>query len=174
MKDTMTDLLTRRSVRSYLSDMVDEKTLDEILEAGKYAPTGRNFQSPIMIAVTDRNLRDRIAKINASVMGSLNDPFYGAPCVIIVLADRSKAPTTYVYDGSLVMGNLLLAAHAKGLGACWIHRAKETFETEEGKKILSELGITGDYVGIGNCILGYPDGPLPETKPRKENYIYKV
>ena len=173
MKETMTDILTRRSVRSYLSDQVDDKTLDEILEAGAYAPTGRNLQAPIMIAVRDKNMRDRLSRINASIMGAENDPFYGAPCVIVVLADKNKAPT-YLYDGSLVMGNLLLAAHAKGLGACWIHRAKETFETEEGKEILRELGITGDYVGIGNCILGYPNGPLPKAQPRKDNYIYKV
>lgn len=122
-------MIERRSIRSYKSDAVPEELIDEILTAGTYAPTGRNKQAPIIIAVTDKALRDRISRINAAVMGSDSDPFYGAPVVLIVLAD--KTVPTYIYDGSLVMGNLLGAAHAVGLGACWIHRAKETFESDE-------------------------------------------
>ena len=165
-------MIERRSIRSYKSDAVPEELIDEILTAGTYAPTGRNKQAPIIIAVTDKTLRDRISRINATVMGSESDPFYGAPAVLIVLADKSIP--TYVYDGSLVMGNLLNAAHAVGLGACWIHRAKETFESDEGKAILRELGIEGDYEGIGNCILGYIDGVIPDTRPRKDGYIVKA
>ena len=165
-------MIERRSIRSYKSDAVPEELIDEILTAGTYAPTGRNKQAPIIIAVTDKTLRDRISRINAAVMGSESDPFYGAPAVLIVLADKSIP--TYVYDGSLVMGNLLNAAHAVGLGACWIHRAKETFESDEGKAILRELGIEGDYEGIGNCILGYIDGGIPDTRPRKDGYIVKA
>ena len=123
-----------------------------------------------MIAVTNQELRNRLSAMNARIMGTDSDPFYGAPVVIIVLADRSVP--TYVYDGSLVMGNLMLAAHELGVGSCWIHRAREEFASEEGKAILKELGIEGDYEGIGHCILGYADGPLPAEKPRKENYIY--
>ena len=129
-------------------------------------------QSPIMIAVTDKAMRDRLSRMNAAVMGAQNDPFYGAPVVIAVLADR-KVPT-YLYDGSLVMGNLMNAAHALGIGSCWIHRAKEEFDSEEGQAILASLGITGDYEGIGHCVLGYENGPCRPAAPRKENYIYRV
>jgi nitroreductase len=131
-----------------------------------------NRQSPIIIAVTNKEMRDRMSKLNAGVMGADNDPFYGAPVVLVVLADKSVH--TCVEDGSLVMGNLMNAAHAKGLGSCWIHRAREVFESEEGKQILKELGIEGDYVGVGNCILGYTKGDYPEAKPRKENWVYWV
>lgn len=169
---TMEDLLTRRSIRQYTDEMPPMEVIEEICEAGTYAPTGMNRQSPIIIAVTNREMRDRMSRLNAQVLGGDNDPFYGAPVVLVVLADKNVH--TYVEDGSLVMGNLQLAAHAKGLGSCWIHRAKEVFESEEGKQILAELGIEGDYVGIGNCILGYVDGDYPEAKPRKENWVYWV
>ncbi len=169
---TMEDLMTRRSVRSYTDEIPPVEVIEEICKAGTYAPTGMNKQSPIIIAVTNREIRDRLSKLNAQVMGSDKDPFYGAPVVLVVLADRQAH--TYLEDGSLVMGNLLNAAHAKGLGSCWIHRAKEVFETEEGKKILADLGIEGDYVGIGNCILGYTDGDYPEPSPRKENWVYWI
>ncbi len=165
-------LISRRSVRSYKPDMVDEETLNEIIKAGTFAPTGMNRQSPVIIAVTNKELRDKLAALNAEIMNANIDPFYGAPVVLIVLADKN-APT-YVYDGSLVMANLMLAAHDKGLGSCWIHRAKEEFEREEGKEILSSLGIEGDYEGVGHCIIGYPADELPEAKPRKDNYVYWV
>ena len=153
--EVIKNLVERRSVRSYKDTPIPEELLDEILTAGTYAPTGRNRQAPIIIAVTDRTLRDRLSRINASIMGVDSDPFYGAPAVLIVLADRTVP--TYLYDGSLVMGNLMNAAHALGIGSCWIHRAKETFETEEGKEILRELGIEGELEGIGNCIRVYGD-----------------
>ncbi len=172
MNETMKDLLERRSCRSYRPDPVPEEILDRILEAGTYAPTAMGKQSPIMIAVTDKAVRDRLSAMNAAVMGRTGDPFYGAPAVIIVLADKSIG--TYLYDGSLVMGNLLNAAHALGLGSCWIHRAKEEFESDEGKAILRDLGIEGDYEGIGHCILGYPAAPSAAPAPRKENYIYRI
>ena len=170
--EVIKNLVERRSVRSYKDTPIPEDVLDDILKAGTYAPTGRNKQAPIIIAVTDKALRDRISKINASIMGTDSDPFYGAPAVLVVLAD--KTVPTYLYDGSLVMGNLMNAAHALGVGSCWIHRAKETFETEEGKEILRELGIEGEFEGIGNCILGYAHGDLPEARPRKDGYVIKV
>ena len=117
-------------------------------------------------------MRDRLSKMNAEIMGADIDPFYGAPVVLIVLADRSMP--TYIYDGCLVMGNLMLAAHALGIGSCWIHRAREEFDSPDGKKILADLGIQGDYEGIGHCILGYIDGDYPEPKPRKENWSYTI
>ena len=176
MNTTMQDLLTRRSVRSYTDEIPPREVIEEICKAGTYAPTGMNRQSPIIIAVTNREVRDRLSRLNGAVFGPDNDrdPFYGAPVVLVVLADTTAA-FTWKEDGSLVMGNLLNAAHAKGLGSCWIHRAKEDFETEEGKAILTELGIDADkYVGIGNCILGYVNGDYPEAKPRKENYVYWI
>ena len=169
--EVIKNLVERRSVRSYKDTPIPEELLDEILTAGTYAPTGRNRQAPIIIAVTDKALRDRLSRINASIMGADSDPFYGAPVVLIVLADRTVP--TYLYDGSLVMGNLMNAAHALGIGSCWIHRAKETFETEEGKEILRELGIEGELEGIGNCILGYPEGDIPAARPRKDGYVIK-
>ena len=170
--NAMDNLLTRRSVRSYKEDTIDRETLDRILRAGTYAATGMNKQAPIILAVTNREMRDRLSKLNAAVMGSDNDPFYGAPVVLVVLADR--AVRTHIYDGSLVMGNLMNAAHAEGVASCWIHRAKEVFDSPEGKQILSDLGIEGDYEGIGNLILGYAAKPAADPAPRKADYIYKV
>lgn len=170
--DAFETLMTRRSVRKYKPDMVPQEKLQRILEAGEYAATGRGRQSPIIIAVTDKTMRDQLSKMNAAIMGVDSDPFYGAPVVLVVLAD--KTVPTYLYDGSLVMGNLMNAAHAEGLASCWIHRAKEEFNSPEGKKILQDLGITGDYEGIGHCILGYADGDEPAPAPRKENYVYYV
>ena len=172
MKDVIEVMKTRRSVRAYKPDMIPADVLDQILEAGTYAATGMGKQSPIIIAVTDKKLRDRLSKWNADIMGVDSDPFYGAPVVLIVLADRQRP--TYIYDGSLVMGNLMNAAHALGVGSCWIHRAKEEFEAPEGRALLKELGIQGDYEGIGHCVLGYPEGPVSEAKPRKDHYIYRV
>ena len=163
---------SRRSIRSYKPDMVPDNLIDKVIEAGTFAATGGGRQSPIIIAVKDRKTRDKLSKLNADIMGAETDPFYGAPLVLIVLADRSSS--TYLYDGSLVMGNLMLAAHALGLGSCWIHRAKEEFDRPEGKEILKDLGITGDYEGIGHCILGYIDGDVPEAKPRKEKWSYTI
>ncbi len=172
MNEVLKSLLERRSCRKYRPDPVPKELLDQVLEAGTYAATGMGKQSPIMIAVTDRETRDRLSRMNAAVMGSDQDPFYGAPAVIVVLADRNIP--TYLYDGSLVMGNLLNAAHALGLGSCWIHRAKEEFDSEEGKALLRSLGIHGDWEGIGHCILGYADGPCRPAAERKANYICRV
>lgn len=152
--------------------MVPDEIIDRIVEAGSYAPTGMGKQSPIIIKITDRKTRDRLSRVNMEIMGRDGDPFYGAPVVLVVLANRSSP--TYLYDGSLVMGNLMLAAHALGIGSCWIHRAKEEFEMPEWKTFLRDLGIDGDYEGIGHCILGYPEGPIPDAKPRKENWCYTV
>lgn len=171
MKETLIDLKERRTCRSYYPEQIKDKELNAVLEAGMYAPTGRGMQSPIMIVVQKPELIQKLSKMNADVMGVDTDPFYGAPTVIIVLADKSR--NTYKEDGSLVMGNLLNAAHAVGLGSCWIHRAKEVFESEEGKEMLKEWGIEGDYEGIGHCILGYAKEVVP-AKPRKENYVIRV
>ena len=172
MSEVINNMKTRRSIRKYKPDMIPEDVLNRIIEAGTYAATGMGKQSPIIITVTNKEIRDKFSKMNAEIMGVDSDPFYGAPVVLIVLAD--KARPTYVYDGSLVMGNLMLAAHAEGIGSCWIHRAKEEFESAEGKAFLKSLGIEGEYEGIGHCVLGYTDGEEPKAMPRKENYVYCV
>ena len=172
MSDVLETIKSRRSIRKYKSDMVPQDKLEKIIEAGTYAATGMGKQSPIIVAVTNKELRDKLSAMNAKIMGTNTDPFYGAPVVLIVLADKSRP--TYLYDGSLVMGNLMLEAEAQGIGSCWIHRAKEEFESEEGKEILKSLGIEGDYEGIGHCVLGYADGPTPKAAPRKDSYVYYV
>jgi nitroreductase len=170
MNTTINDIVTRRSVKKYLDKSVAVELIEEIVKAGTYAPTGMNRQSPIIIAVTNKELRDRLSQINAKILGTDNDPFYGAPVVLVVLA--KKDVNTRVYDGSLVMGNMMVAANSLGLGSCWIHRAKETFESAEGKEILQSLGISDDYEGIGNCIVGYaaPDALKPQSE-RKPDYV---
>ena len=169
--EAMKNLLERRPIRKYRETQVPDELLDQILEAGLYAPTGMNRQNVIMVAVRDQETRNQMMRINAAVMGSQNDPFYGAPCVIVVLGDPEVYPV--VENGSLVLGNLMNAAHALGLGSCWIHRAKQTFETEEGKALLRKWGLKENLVGIGNCILGYPDED-PAPRPRLEGRIVRI
>jgi nitroreductase len=165
------NLLERRSIRKYKETQVPDELLDQVLEAGLYAPTGMNRQNVIMVAVRDKETRDQLMRMNAAVMGSQNDPFYGAPCVIVVMGDPENYPV--VENGSLVLGNLMNAAHAVGLGSCWIHRAKQMFETEEGKELLRKWGLKDSLVGIGNCILGYPDEE-PQARPRLDGRIVKI
>ena len=176
MNDIIKAMEERRSIRKFKADMPSKDDINQIIEAGLYAASGMGRQGVITVAITNKKLRDELADDNRKIGGWQEgfDPFYGAPVVLVVLADTTAA-FTWKEDGSLVMGNLLNAAHAKGLGSCWIHRAKEVFETEEGKAILRDLGIDDTkYVGIGNCILGYVNGDYPEAKPRKENYVYWI
>lgn len=174
MSETLKVLESRRSCRAYRPELIEEEKLQAIIKAGTYAATGMGKQSPIIIAVTNRDMRDKLSAMNAKIMGQGEgfDPFYGAPELLIVLADK-EVPTC-VYDGSLVMGNLMLAAHELGVGSCWIHRAKEEFETDFGKELLKSLGIEDEYEGIGHCILGYPEGDYPETPERKENRVFTI
>ena len=164
----------RRSIRRYKPDLPPKEALQQIIDAGLYAASGHGLQTAIIVAVTDKTLRDRLAEMNRVIGGWDEgfDPFYGAPAVLIVLADKSSY--NCVYDGALAMGNMMLAAHALGLGSCWINRARQEFDTEEGKEILRAIGVEGDYEGIGHCIVGYPDGDAPEAKPRKENRVFWV
>ena len=171
--DTMYDaILTRRSVKSYTDEQVPQELVEKIIEAGRYAPTGMNAMSPIFIAVQNPEVIARLSKMNAAVMGMDGDPFYGAPTVILVLANRER--NTWLEDGSLAMGNLQLAAHALGVGSCWIHRCFQMFESEEGKALLREWGVEGDYAGVGCCILGYQkDAPKPRV-PRRDGQVFFV
>jgi len=181
MNQTIENIISRRSVKKYLDKEVPMELVEEVVKAGMYAPSGMNKQAAKIIAVTNREMRDRLSRINLDIIKGKNlttssghaDPFYGAPVVLVVLAKQEIG--TRVYDGSLVIENMMIAANSLGLGSCWIHRAKETFETEEGKQILAELGIADEYEGIGNCILGYAahDALKPQA-PRKEDFVVWV
>ncbi|MCH5138822.1 nitroreductase [Clostridiaceae bacterium UIB06] len=173
MNETMKSLLNRRSIRKYKQEQIRDEELNAVLEAGKYAPSGGNQQSALFIVVQKKEVIEKISKMNAAVMGKDNiDPYYGALTVILVLADKSKA--TPIEDGSLALGNMYNAAYSLGLGSCWIHRTKEMFESEDGKKLLKEWGVEGDYIGVGSCVLGYPDGEIPKAAPRKENFVVMI
>ena len=173
MNETLRTLRERRSVRSYLPDPIPEDILDAILEAGTWAATGKNQQSPVMVVVRDKETVDYMESLNAAVMGREGThPFYGAPVVVVVLADGNNY--NWLRDGSLVMGNLMNAAHALGVGSCWINRCQEVFDKPEGKALLRKWGLGEHYRGVANCILGYADGPLPAPKERKADYIRKV
>ena len=171
MNEVLNAIYERRSVKKYTDRPVPAELLDEILKAGSWAANGKAWQAPVMVAVTDPETRETLRRLNAEILGNPDaDPFYGAPTVVVVLSDSDRF--TYVEDGSLVIGNMMLAAHSLGLGACWVHRAKETFERPEWKEFLKSLGIDGEYEGIGNLIVGYADCEHPDKKPRAENRIF--
>ena len=171
MNKAMENLMNRRSIRKYKPQQITQEELGAVLQAGVCAPSAKNLQSATIVVVQDKETIEYMSRLNAQIGGFKIDPFYGAPTVLVVLADANNANA--VADGSLVMGNLMNAAHAMGLGSCWINRAKELFAMPEGKALLEKWGIEGDYIGVGNCILGYAD-ESPEIKPRKDNYIYYV
>lgn len=168
MSTAIEKMLSRRAIRKYATEPVSDSMLQQIATAGTFAPTGMGVQSPLIVVVKDKVTRDKLSELNAKVMESDSDPFYGAPVVIVVLANREKV--TYQYDGSLVMGNLMLAAHDLGLGSCWVHRAKEVFNSPEGKELLKAWGIEGNYEGIGNCIVGHA-AETPDPRARKADYV---
>ena len=165
-------LKNRRSVRKYKPQQITDAELDAILEAGLYAASGKNSQKTVMVAVRDKQTRDQLSRMNAEILGTTSDPFFGAPCVVVVLSDPER--NTWLEDGSLVMGNLMLAASEMGLGSCWIHRAQQAFDSPEGKELLRKWGLPEHLKGVGHCILGYPEGELPQPAPRKENWIYRI
>lgn len=174
MNEVIKAMKERRSIRKFKAEMPPKADLEQIVEAGLYAANGRGKQAVITIAVTDKELRDKLSAVNNEIMGGPegNDPFYGAPAILIVLANK-EVPTA-PYDGSLVMGNLMLAAHSLGLGSIWIHRAKEEFEMPEYQKLLKDLGIEGEWEGIGNCAVGYIDGENPAAAPRNDGRVFWV
>lgn len=172
MTTVIENMKDRRSIRKYKQEQITESELDSILEAGLWAPNGRNMQSTVLIAIRDKNTRDKVARLNAAVIGSDSDPFYGAPVVIVVLAARDRL--TAIEDGSASLCNMVNAAHSIGVDSCWIHRAREVFDSDEGKALLKEWGVKGDYIGVGNCILGYRDCEYPSAPERKNGRIFKV
>ena len=170
--EVLNTIKARRSIRSYKSDTVPAELLDAVLESGTYAPTGGGHQSPTIIAVTSEKYRSEIAELNAHVMGSSGDPYYGAPVVVLVLADGTAS--TYVEDGSCVLENMMLAAASLGLGSVWVHREREIFDSEKGKALLREWGLSETLRGVGSIALGYPAGAAGEAAKRKDNYIVHV
>ncbi|MBQ1810806.1 MAG: nitroreductase [Erysipelotrichaceae bacterium] len=172
MSEVLNNIYRRVSCRSYTEEPVSKEDLEKVVKAGLAAPTGMNRQTPIFLVVQDKETRDELSRVNAEIMGRDGDPFYGAPAVVVVLADKTFP--TYLYDGSLAMGSMMLAATDLGLGSCWIHRAKETFEREEGKALLKKLGVEGEYEGIGNLILGHPKGELPQPKEKREGRVFCI
>lgn len=174
MSQTIKDMRERRSCRSFRPDPVPQEVIDEIIEAGLYAPSSRGKQGTIIVAVTNKELWDRLSAANCRIGGWEEgfDPFYGAPVVLIVLGD--KAIANHVYDGALVMGNLMNAAQSLGVASCWIHRAKEEFELPEYQELLRSLGVEGEYEGIGHCVLGYPAKELPEAAERRQGRVFWV
>ncbi|MGN0631837.1 MAG: nitroreductase family protein [Ruminococcus sp.] len=168
-KDMLNTLIERRSIRSYKKTQITDEELEAVLKAGQYAPTGRNRMSTQFVAIQNKELIARLSEWNAAVMGTDSDPFYGAPTVILVLADSNI--NTYREDGALALGNMMNAAYAAGLGSCWINRAREMFSSSEGKELLREWGLSESLEGIGFCILGYPDCIAPSPVPRREDQI---
>ena len=169
MNDTIKTLIERRSCKKFKSEQIKKEELDLILQAGMNAPTGKGMQSPIILVLQDKEKIEKLREINKKILGRDVDPFYNAPTVLVVMADKNMF--TYVEDGSLVLGNMMNAAFSLGVGSCWIHRAKEEFESPEGKALLKEWNISENYVGVGHCILGYADMEYPEPKPRKKDYV---
>ena len=165
-------IASRRSCRAYKPEQITAEELEAVTTAGTWAATAMGRQSPVMVAVQDKETLAELSRLNAAVMGTDSDPMYGAPTILVVLADANAKCA--VQDGSLVMGNLMLAAASLGLGSCWINRAKEEFESEEGKALLKKWGIEGEWIGVGHCILGYPAGDPQPAAPRKSDYILKV
>ena len=173
MNETLKVLRERRSVRRYKAEQIRDEELNAILEAGTWAPSAKGLQTSVMVVVQDPETIAYLSRMNAEIQGNPGtDPFYGAPTVIVVLADRSRP--TWVEDGSLAMGNLMNAAHALGLGSCWIHRAREVFDSPEGQALLHQWGLEGTYAGVGHCILGYPATDLPPAPPRKPGRVVRV
>lgn len=174
MNEIIKAMEERRSIRKFKPEMPKKEDLQQIVEAGLYAANGMGRQATITVAVTNKELRDRLSAVNCKIGGwdESVDPFYGAPAILIVLAEKDWR--NRVYDGSLVMGNMMLAAHSLGLGSIWIHRAKEEFEMPEYQQLLKELGVEGEWEGIGHCVVGYIDGEMPEAAERKPNRVFWV
>ena len=172
MNETLKAIRERRSVRKFKACAIEKEKLEAIVKAGLEAPSGMNRQTQIIVTVSEKSTRDKLAKANANVMGRDADPFYGAPVIMVVLAKKDSP--THVYDGSLTMQNIMLAAHSLGLGSCWIHRAREVFDMPEWKSWLKELGISEEYEGIGNCAIGYVDGAYPSQPPQKDGRDFWV
>ena len=172
MNETLRTLLYRRSIRKFKSTQIKDEELKSVLKAGMYAPTGGNRQSPLFVVVQNKETLKKIDRLNSKVLGKDTHPYFHAPTVILVFADKNKS--TPVEDASLALGNMFNAAASLGLGTCWVHREKQMFETEEGKSLLKEWGVDDCYIGVGACVIGYPDCNHPEPSPRKKDYVIYI
>ena len=172
MNKTIKNLIERRSCKDFKHEQISDEDLNLILKAGTFAPCGKGMQSPIILVLQNKATIKKLSKLNAKIMNTKKDPFYNAPTILIVMADKNIP--TYREDASLVLGNLMNAAYSLEIGPCWIHRAKEEFETDEGKALLKKWKIPENYIGVGHCILGYPNSPYNSAKPRKPDYIRVV
>ncbi len=172
MNDTLNTLLNRRSIRAFRPEQISDEELNAVLDAGRYAPSGANQQAALFVVVQDPRARQTISRMNQAVNGGDSDPYYGAPTVVLVLADTTKV--TPVEDGSVALCNMFNAAFSLGLGSCWVHRTRQMFESAEGRALLKEWGVEGDYVGVGSCILGYPEGEHPQAAPRRDDAVVMV
>ena len=173
MNPVLDAIISRRSCKNFKSAPVPREIVEQVVQAGLYAPSGGNRQPVKILAVTDQATRDQLSRLNSKYDSAGRvDPFYGAPVVLAVVVEKS-IPTA-LNDGSLALGNMLLVAHSLGIGSCWIHRAREVFEDEEAKALLRSLGLEGDYLGIGHCVLGYPADPAGVPLPRKEGRVFYI
>ena len=171
MNEVIKAMLERRSIRKFKPETPKKEDLEQMIEAGLYAASGMGRQAAIVVAVTNKEIIKKLSKVNAEIWGKEGmDPFYGAPAILIVLAEKDWRNAAY--DGSLVMGNLMLAAHSLGLGSIWINRAKQEFEMEEWKAWLKSIGVEGEWEGVGHCAVGYIDGDVPKAAPRKANRVF--
>lgn len=172
MNETINSMIKRRTIRKYKQEQITDGELNAVLEAGLYAPSGANQQSAVFIVVQNKDVIKKLTKMNAEFFGKDIDTYYGAPTIVLVLADKNKR--TPVEDGSLALGNMYNAAYSLGLGACWVHREKQMFESEEGLALLKEWGVEGDFIGVGALTLGYPDCELPAPSSRNDNRVFFV
>ena len=170
--EVLENIKSRRSVRAYQDRAIEPEKLDAVLEAGTYAPTGRGAQSPVIVTVTDPETRKQISALNAAVLGADSDPYYGAPAIVLVLADPGR--NTFVEDGACVLDTMMLAAHSVGPASCWIHREREIFDSADGKALLKKWGLPEMLRGVGSIALGYAAGEYPKAAPRKDGYITKI
>jgi nitroreductase len=173
MNETIKTLLARRTVRAFKPEQISDDELNAVVKAGTYAPSGGNQQAAVLVVVQDAATRATLTRMNQDVIGNAGkDPYYGAPTIIVALADATKV--TPVEDATLALGNVLSAAFSLGLGSCWVHRERQMFASDEGKALLKTWGLEGDYVGVGSCVLGYPDCDWPEAAPRKDGYVVTI
>lgn len=166
-------LKERRSIRKFKTEQISDDELKTVLEAGTWAPTGMGYQDPWIVAVQNPELIEKLSRMNNEVWKHDIDPYYGAPTIVLVFISKPEKWRNGTCDGSLVLGNMMNAAHSIGLGSCWINREKEMFETEEGIAMMKEMGLPDDLMGIGALSLGYPACEAKMPKPRKENY-YRI
>lgn len=173
MNEVLKTIVNRRSVKKFKPEQIKEEELQQILQAGTYAANGQGKQAGKIVVIQDPETREKLRAMNAAVMGMTDmDPFYGAPTVLVVLADSQVR--TWVEDGSLVLGNMLLAAASLDVGACWIHRAREEFDSPEGKALLKQWGVPETYRGVGHCVLGYAAAAPSPAKARKADFVVRV